>query len=296
VAVIVLLLLVGGAGAGWYWYDNYGPGSFVAVPSVAGKAQGEAEAAIAHADLLANVTEEWNDTVPEGQVIRSDPEASVKIRPGGPVNLVISQGVRYETVPDGIEGAAAADAEQILLNAQLDGKIDQSETFHDDVAEGLVISISPGSGEEVRHDTDFTMLVSLGREPVRVPRLDGLTVKQARSAVENAGLEFKQTGESYSESVPEGEILSQDPQPGPGQFRGDQVSVTVSKGREPILIPEVADLPVDEARDILGRAGFEVDVQSVTPPETAPLNRAVATDPPGGEYGYLGDRITLTVV
>jgi len=63
------------------------------VPNVVGMTQSSAEAAITGAGLtVGTVTEEYNNTVPVGDVISQNPVAGVLLLPGGAVNLVVSLG------------------------------------------------------------------------------------------------------------------------------------------------------------------------------------------------------------
>jgi len=63
------------------------------VPNVVGMTLSSAEAAITGAGLtVGTVTEEYNDTVPGGDVISQNPVAGVLLLPGGAVNLVVSLG------------------------------------------------------------------------------------------------------------------------------------------------------------------------------------------------------------
>jgi peptidoglycan-associated lipoprotein len=66
---------------------------FVIVPNVVGMSKDDAQSAISGARLeMGNVTFQPHDTVPAGHVISQDPAAGARVRPGTPVNIVISTG------------------------------------------------------------------------------------------------------------------------------------------------------------------------------------------------------------
>ncbi|MGO2111507.1 MAG: Stk1 family PASTA domain-containing Ser/Thr kinase, partial [Pseudoclavibacter sp.] len=84
IAVLVLALV--GGGGGWYFF--MGPGSYEAVPEVAGQTLEAAQADIEGLGFaLGDVSEEPSLDVPEGNVLRTDPEPGVTLAPGTPINL-----------------------------------------------------------------------------------------------------------------------------------------------------------------------------------------------------------------
>ena len=63
------------------------------VPQLAGMTEDQAQDALAETSLgFGKSVERCNETVPEGKVIRSDPEAGTTLRPGAAVDLIVSKG------------------------------------------------------------------------------------------------------------------------------------------------------------------------------------------------------------
>ncbi|MDR1295364.1 MAG: PASTA domain-containing protein, partial [Bifidobacteriaceae bacterium] len=294
-ASIVLIVAIGATAAGFYWYQAYGPGASIEAPDVVGMAETDAVTAIEGRGLRAEVSRDWSDTAPEGEVVSASPPARMDVDPGAVIALIVSQGLRHESVPDGLTGLTPEDAAQTLINANLDGPIQTEEAYDEEIAEGQVVSVQPAPGEVVAHDAAITLVVSRGREPIKVPKLVGLTLDEAEEAMDTAGLTLDPSGEEYSETVPRGEILSQFPPRGRELFRGDKVSVTVSKGRQPIEIPDLVDMSSDSAAAELEALGFAVEIQALVPGSVT-LNRVSSTSPGAGEYAYLGDTIIIVVV
>jgi serine/threonine-protein kinase len=74
---------------------------------------------------------------------------------------------------------------------------------------------------------------------------------------------------------------------------GTRVRINVSKGPKPVTVPNVVNLPYDQAAAELQRAGFavtRVDVGSNLPEGTV-----VDQDPSGGTSGSKGSTVTLSV-
>ena len=119
-----------------------------------------------------------------------------------------------------------------------------TEEAHDTVPEGEVISQTPEAGAEVEPGTTIELVVSLGKAPVTVPDLSGMSIEEAESALEEEGLVLGDIDEVHSEDIPEGAILSQEPQSGTEVAADSTVDVVVSLGPEQ---PEDEDSPKSPA-------------------------------------------------
>ncbi len=95
------------------------PPGTVTVPDLAGKDQVTAEAAITAAGLtVGNVTEDFSDTVPKGQVMSQTPAAGTTVSPGSAVWFMVSKG-KKKTGIFGCSGGAAEDASSSGRNSDL---------------------------------------------------------------------------------------------------------------------------------------------------------------------------------
>lgn len=115
---------------------------------------------------------------------------------------------------------------------------------------------------------------------VRVPELVGLTESEARGRLDHVGLEYALRAGVSHYRAPEGAILAQNPLPGQYARPGAPVFVTLSRGPERYVLPDVAGLSERQATIVLERLGFAVHTESVT--HTMDAGRAVATRPEAG--------------
>ncbi len=96
----------------------------VAVPNVAGKSYAAAAEAIQAAKLVPTRVDAFNDTVPAGQVVRTDPPSGTKAPRDSAVSVVVSKGTDIVFVPD-LTGktidVATAIAEQAGLTVTVQG-------------------------------------------------------------------------------------------------------------------------------------------------------------------------------
>jgi len=119
-------------------------------------------------------------------------------------------------------------------------------------AKGTVIREEPEAGSSVRRDSVVTLVPSLGPPPVPVPDLTHLTVGEATAALRKAHLALGPRHQIYSDAVPAGDIVQQDPAATGEAPRGSEVEVWVSKGPKPEPVPKVIGKTRTEAEGLLG--------------------------------------------
>ncbi|MEU1939735.1 Stk1 family PASTA domain-containing Ser/Thr kinase [Streptomyces coeruleorubidus] len=254
-AIVVAVLLVLGLGTG-IWYIN--SGQFTEVPPLLAKTQAQAEDRLADAGLeLGKVEHAYSDTVERGTVISSDPKAGTRIRGNDAVSLTISDGPRNVRVP-ALAGQRLDKARSLLKQDGLEpGMV--TRQFSEDVPKGSVISARPADGTKVRTGTAVALVVSKG-SPIDIPDVTGSDLADARSELEDAGLEVKVAAERVTSSeFDKGQVAEQSPSPGGRAAEGDTVTLTVSKGPEMIEVPDVVGASVDDATRELESAGFQVE-------------------------------------
>ncbi|MFE6235151.1 Stk1 family PASTA domain-containing Ser/Thr kinase [Cellulosimicrobium sp. NPDC057862] len=283
---LVVLLVLAGVGGGAAWWFSSGPGAYTQVPDgLVEVSRTEATAILDGANLDHTVEERYDDTVPEGAVVETDPPSGEPVRKDGSVQLVVSKGVRMLTVPTGLVGATQADATSALEGADLTVG-DPVAKAHDEVPAGQVMAVTDGDGKPieegatVRHDVPVVLTVSSGPAPVVVPQVTGSQKDAAVTALEDQGLVPAVT-EEYSETVAAGLVIRQDPEQGSDAHRTDTVNVVVSLGPPLVEVPDTYGTNVKAAEKALRDAGFEVEVRH--PQGISPLNIVYAQDPPGGD-------------
>ena len=72
------------------------------------------------------------------------------------------------------------------------------------------------------------------------------------------------------------------------------MSVVVSLGPPLVVVPDVVDMPIDDAKARLEDAGFKVEVYE--PFGISPLNRVTSTDPEGGTKAPLGSTVRVGII
>ena len=261
-ALILALLVLGAAvvGGAVLWRDSQ-PVTHV-VPDLAGMDVSEATAAVAEFGWVLKTDKERMDDTIADQVISTDPEAGIELEEGETLRIVVSLGEILVDVPD-LVNLTLADAEALLVASRLAlGEVDFVDS--EDVPEGVVLDVllDPGVIEE-EPGTRIDLLVSGGPVDREVPPIPASGSPEEASELLR-GLRLVPMiapNRRYSESVPEGQVIAFEPPPGVPLPVDSEVEIVISDGPAPRPVPNVLELDVDEATQILRNAGFVVAVQ-----------------------------------
>ncbi|MDP2728000.1 MAG: PASTA domain-containing protein, partial [Dehalococcoidia bacterium] len=125
----------------------------------------------------------------------------------------------------------------------------------DNLPEGRILSQAPSPGASVAHGSVVTVTISLGPATVRVPVVTGITVAQAEARLKDAGLRAV-IKETWQATVPAGMVFDQNPAPGGTIARDGLVTLSASKGREKVAVPNVVGLAEEQAQRTIQQAGL----------------------------------------
>ena len=289
-AVIAFLLIVAASFGGSWWWTEYGPGSYLTMPTTTGRDLADVQADLGAIGLASSVEEEFSDDVQSGIVTHSDPDGGSSVHKSTNVQLYVSKGIDMKDVPN-VVGKRQDEASRTLADAGLAlGAV--TDAYSEDIPPGQVISQSVAAGTSLAHDSTVDVVLSKGREPRTVPTLTGKGASAAKSSIEALGLVASPT-EAYSDTVPEGQVISQQTREGSTVYRGDSVSYTVSKGPEMVTVPDVVGLQRQEAHDKLEGAGFTVQEDLIL---GGFFNTVRSSDPAGGSKVKKGSTVTISIV
>ncbi len=272
------------------WFFIVGPGATATVPSVQGQTQAEAVSAVREAALDATVSQAFSETVPVGVVVSADPGPGDTLRRGAAVALVVSKGPERYAVPP-VVGMTLAEATARIKSVNLRvGKV--SKAYDEKVPEGQVVTAKPGPGASLKKSTAVALTVSRGRRPIDVPDLTGKSATRAERQLSELGLKVDATQQQNSDTVVKGAVISQSPRDGTA-FRGDTVTLVVSKGPVLVAVPNVVAEQLQQARAALEAAGFEVKVEKLL---GGFFNTVRSQTPPAGSMAPKGSTVTITIV
>lgn len=199
---------------------------------------------------------------------------------------------QFTRVP-AVLGQTEAQATKRLADAGLD--VGATKRAYSDVYErGTVMATDPASGERIRGNGAVTLTISRGPRIVKVPNLKGVPLAEAKKRLAEEGLAPGLIGYAFSDSVPQGAVISSDPEPGTERSPDSAVALVVSKGT-PVDVPDIRGESVAEATATLQDAGLKVTVaaERINSPEEA--GTVAAQSLAEGSRAAKGDSITLTV-
>ena len=196
------------------------------------------------------------------------------------------------TVPD-VKNKTVAEAQQLLRTAGFQSE--PKDVFYDDIIAGLAVGTEPKSGTEVRKFQPITLFVSKGAQLFALPGLTGGTLDEAKVSLNSAEMALGNVTQAFDEKIPAGVVISQDPAEGTEVRHGTPVSLVVSKGPQPIPVPDVRGLAQDAAVKALQDAGLKAVIAPETVNDKTVPKGAVVSQIPATGTLVRGEAVTLTV-
>ena len=176
-----------------FWVMNLGSspsptstGSGIEVANVVGSLYDDAFNTLSNQDLVVLRVYEKSESIPEGVVIRQEPEAGTEVIANTPVTLYVSSGATEVTVPN-VVGSAEADA---VASIEARGLTVGSITVvgSPSVPEGVVIATDPVTNARLPLGSVVNLILSDGT--VEVPDVRNLEVLEARSILTDPSVGF----------------------------------------------------------------------------------------------------------
>lgn len=245
------------------------------VPAVKDMTKDEAIAALEKEDLQYKFTEQESDIVDSGKVIGTSPEEGSTVEKGTQIEVYISSGRKKVKVPS-VTNSTQEDATSTLESAGFKVKVG-SATYSDTIAKDLVVYTDPKGGASVLPGATITLHLSKGAEQttVKVPTVIGMTRKQAKKTLEDAGLVLGKVSEAYSANVEKGRVCIQSKSEDAEVKKGTSVDITLSLGEQPTYSyysnPIQIDNPFDYQTDpaasfkfVLNQDGEAKTIKEVT--------------------------------
>lgn len=176
--------------------------------------------------------EQTDATVEKGYVISQSVDDGTAITKDTAITIVISSGKEMTSVPN-VVNYEDSQATTLLEEAGL--KVTHGYAYDDNVEKDHVISSDPVAGTEVEEGSTVKIIISNGKEQkkVVVSNLEGMSEADAAEKLTELNLVGAPTYE-YSDTVKEGQVISQDPVVNTEVDEQSTVSYVVSKGQEKV--------------------------------------------------------------
>ena len=185
----------------------------------------------------------------------------------GPANTI--------AVPD-LHGKSATQAQQILAGLGLRSTV--TDEASESVPQDRVLRQDPPPDTKVAKNDVVALVVSGGLPNVQIPDVKGYSLADAQRRLQDSKLKFKLNG-AYNSNVPAGQVLNVNPPIGSSVRENTTVTLTVSKGTQPIVVPDLHGLTVDQARQRLQAQTLTLTVGQSTESDTVPPNVILSQSP-----------------
>ncbi len=162
------------------------------------------------------------------------------------------------------------------------------------VPKGAVADTDPDPGERVLRGGVVAIALSAGPEMHAVPNVAGRPYASAVVALEADKLRPVRAPDEYATTVPRGAVIRTDPPAGRSLRIGTDVRVVVSKGPEPVAVPDVRGESLEDASETLTAAGLKLTTVEAYS-DTVPRGDVITTSPPAGIGAHKGETVRLTV-
>jgi eukaryotic-like serine/threonine-protein kinase len=166
--------------------------------------------------------------------------------------------------------------------------------FSEEIGKGLVAKESPGPGAHARKGSTVTLQLSKGPERHGVPNVRNMTVDKAKAALVGAHLTYAGTERQFSTEIDKGRVISTTPDIGSPQPRETGVTLIVSKGPKPVVVPDVTGEPQDQATAELEALGLHVN-PSQKFDDKVEEGKVISTSPTADFRAHEGDTIAIVV-
>jgi eukaryotic-like serine/threonine-protein kinase len=204
-------------------------------------------------------------------------------RPGGVF------GPSATVVLPNVVGRSSADAGRILAAKGLRFTIVTAAS--ESAPRDRVLGQRPPPAAVVASDATIQLTVSSGMPSVDIVDLRAYSLDDAERYLRNAKMNPKVV-EDFN-AAPRGTVLKQAPGPGRVPLRS-VVTLTVSKGPPPVIVPAVVSLTLDQALTMLHQAGLTADAERV-PSDNIPEGVVSSQNPDPGKAADRGASVTLQV-
>ena len=220
--------------------------TMVPMIKVVGMNEEDAKRNLEQIGLLMFVVEYQSSTEPDGTILTQSVNEGQQVATGTTIEVVVAGAEAEDSsmvdVPN-VVGRAENEAVNMLLSAGLNYQ--KSYEYNSSVAAGTVINQSPANGS-VAKSTTVTIVISQGEQAITVPSVVGKTQTDAQNTLANQNLKYNVTTD-YSDSVAEGQIISQSIDAGKTVAPGTTVTIVVSLGKKTVYYKTSKTVNMDGA-------------------------------------------------
>ena len=138
-------------------------------------------------------------------------------------------------------------------------------------------------------------LMASSKQEVAVPDLVGMSFKDAEKKVAKLGLKIKISNEQYSQEIPKGMIIQNQPPTGTRTKAGRTVYAVISKGLAVVTVPNLINQKEAEAEASLKAFQLIVGKKEYVYSEEVPLGTVIDQSPSASDKVAVNEKISLII-
>jgi eukaryotic-like serine/threonine-protein kinase len=200
---------------------------------------------------------------------------------------------RIVSMPN-LVGQSAPSAQRMLAARGLQLRV--ADRVYSPMPVNTIVRQSPPAGDEMKISQDAHVVLSLGPQTVKVPALEGQSIRAARIALLQAGLQLGEVTAIYLPGEEPDIVLKQDPPQGTTAST-PHVDLLVSSPnrRRSYVMPGVVGMEQQDANRTLAEAGLRIAKVNRIGQAGAPKGTIVGQNPPAGDRIPGGAAVELGV-
>ena len=197
-------------------------------------------------------------------------------------------------VPD-LVGMEQSEAQKTVEGLKLKYE-KKSEEYSKDIPQGYIISQDPSymPNYNVKEGSTIKVIVSLGQNLVKMPKITGMKLDEATAKLEELGLKIE-TEEEYNSKVEAGYIIEQSVKEDTDIDAGETIKVKVSKGVEKVTVPDLIGKTEADAKSAIKSAGLKLKTTATTEDTTKDDGVVVKQSLEAGSEVDKDSSITITI-
>ena len=170
------------------------------------------------------------------------------------------------------------------------------EEFSEEVPTGVIISTQPEVGARARVGNPVKLFISKGPERYVIPQdVVGKSSGEVEKVLADLNLVISGTEEIYSEDIEIGKVASTNPAPGASLKRDTPVIIQISKGPQPIDLPNIVGALLTDVAPLMLTLDLTIEVSEEIYDEVAPVGTILSTDPIAGTKVEKGSVIKVKI-
>ncbi|MDP2014299.1 MAG: Stk1 family PASTA domain-containing Ser/Thr kinase [Actinomycetota bacterium] len=207
--------------------------------------------------------------------------------------VLLSSALGHKIPTPSIVGQSVDQARVLLAKSGLSLEV-SGEVFSESIPASIVISSDPEAGADIKEQSAVAVTVSKGPERYTIPATQGQSVEAATAALSALPVEVGTQVPVFDNTAPAGTIAGTRPAAGSEVKRGSSVDLLVSKGPEPVQIPELIGKKQQGATAALKSLGLDADITR-TYSESVAKGRVMSATPGAGTTVNSGTSVELIV-